>query len=188
MHRGGAPRGVEDGPAEIHDGPVAERAVKLDRAEGHVRCQAGDSAKSEELYGPVSHPPRREQPCEQREQENVAKRVGDRDELLQPGQFRVMHVWPDQERPRQQREPGREGQRVDHAALVLVRGPQVDEGQQADGVQRKGRQVKHVREGRKRKDHLELRRDQEAELARREAGKPGGQPQPWRLAGGPAEH
>ena len=188
MQRGGAPCGVEQGPAEVNDGPVAERAVQLDRAVGGVGHKAGDRASGEQLHGPCSSGTRSEQPREQREHQHVAERVGDRHGLLQPGQRLVVDVGPDQEGPRHQPEAGGKGQRVDQAAQVAVRGAPVDEHQQPGRVQRVAGQVEHVRVRREGQRHLELLGDQETQLARREAGEPRGEQDPRRLPGGPVDY
>ena len=188
VQRGGAPGGVEQGPAEIDDGPVVERPVQLDRVEGHVGHQAPEGAEGEELDAPGPARPRREQPHDQRQREHVAERIGDRHDFLQPVQVRIVHIGPDQEGPRQQRETGRERQRVDQAAPVLVGGPALDEDQKRDRIERKGQQVERVGKGGKGQHHAPLRRNQEAQLAGRETRLRGGEHEPRGLARGTVEY
>ena len=184
MEGRGAPRAVEDRPAEIDDGAAAKRPVQLEQAERHIGRQHPDGAEGQQVDGPGPPRPGDEEPGDHRQHEHVAERIGNRDALLDPGQLGVVHVGKDQVDPRQQGEPGGQGQGIDQAAPVPVRGAPPDEDQQPGGVERIRHQVQQVREGRKRDlRRQDLRQHEEAHLTGGEAQVRAGQQQPRRLAG-----
>ena len=150
MQRRSAPQQVEADPADVEQHVVVVRPVQQRQAVGRVGDEQGDHARGEQVERrlALAGVDREADGCGQ--QQDVAERVGDREDLGDRRQLGVVQVRGDQEHPGEQRQAERDDQRVDDARAVRLRVAAADEHEQARHERRVDRDVEAVAQGRER--------------------------------------
>ncbi len=150
VQRRGAPQQVEADPADVEDDLAVVGALERDDAVGEVGDEQRDDAQREQVEGRLAAAAVDGEADRGGEQQDVAERVGDRDELRDGAHRAVVQVRRDQRDPREQREAERHDQRVDDARAVALRVAPADEHQQARHERRVDEHVRAVAQRRER--------------------------------------
>ena len=150
VQRRGAPEQVEADPADVEDDLAVVGALERDDAVGEVGDEQRDDAQREKVEGGLAAAAVDGQADRGGEQQDVAERVGDRDELRDGAHRAVVQVRRDQRDPREEREAERHDQRVDDARAVALRVAPAHEHQQARHERRVDEHVRAVAQRRER--------------------------------------
>ena len=188
-HRGvqgrGAPQQVEADPADVEDDLAVVGAVQGHDAVGEVGDEQRHDRRGQQVEGRQALA-RVDREADGRGQEqDVAQRVGDRDELARHRHRLVVQVRRDQRDPREQRESQGHDQRVDDARAIALRVAPADEHQQAGHQRRVDGDVGAVAQRRERDVGAEEPRVAVGvEVAEPEQQHPDGEPAPRPARGG----
>ena len=150
VQRGRAPQEVEAEPAEVEHDLAVVGARERDQAVGEVGREQGEDARHEQIERGPARAGVDGEPDRGGEQQDVADRVGDRDELGDGRELLVVQRRLDQRDPRDQREAERHDQRVDRPGAVALRVAAADEDQQPHHQGRVDEDVGRVAERRER--------------------------------------
>ena len=131
VERRRTPEQVEADPADVEPHLAVVRARERDQAVGEVGGEQGHDARDEQVERRPARARVDGEPDRRREQQDVADRVGDRDQLGHRRELLVVERRLDQRDPRDQREAERDDQRVDRPGAVALRVAPPDEDQQA---------------------------------------------------------
>ena len=130
MQRRRSPQQVEADPADVEPELVGVGPVQDQQAVDEVGRQQQDDARAEQVERGRAPAAVEREPDRRREQQDVAERIGDRDELGDRRELVVVQVRRHQRDPLRQREADGEDQAVDHAAAVAAAAAPPDQQQQ----------------------------------------------------------
>ena len=150
VQRRRAPQQVEADPADVEPHLAVVGAREGDQAVGEVGREQGDDARDEQVERRPARARVHREPDGGREQQDVADRIGDRDQLGHRRELLVVQRRLDQRDPRDQREAERDDQRVDRTGAVALRVAPPHEDQQADHQRGVDEHVRRVAERRER--------------------------------------
>ncbi len=146
----GAPEEVEADPADVEQDLAVVGAVERHDAVDEVRDEQRDDARRHEAEGRAAPAAVDRETDGRREEQDVARRVGDRDELRDRVHRAVVDVRRDERHPRDEREAQGHDQRVDEPGAVALRVAAAHERQQADHERRVDEDVHRVADRRER--------------------------------------
>ena len=123
MQRGGAPQQVEADPADVEPDVAVVRPVQRAPGRRRVGDEQRDDARGQQVERGLALAGVDREADGRGEQQDVAERVGDRDELARRASARRRAgTGAIRNDPRQQRQAERDDQRVDDAGAVATRG------------------------------------------------------------------
>ena len=179
VQRRRAPQQVEADPADVEPHLAVVGAREGDEAVGEVGREQGDDAQGQEVERGPARARVDSEPDGGRQQQDVADRVGDRDQLRDGREPVVVQRGLDQCDPRDQRKPQCDDQGVDQPGAVALRVAPADQDQEARHERRVDDQVRRVPDRRER--HLVVEQPRVAvrvEVARPEEEEPEREPAP----------
>jgi hypothetical protein len=112
MERGCAPAQVEQHPTQVDGTANLPRSVELDVPVGRIGHQDATAAQGQQLHGPVAHGACEHEPKQQTQDDDVAKGITDRNDLLEQRHAMSADVRLDEKDPREQGARHGDDQRV----------------------------------------------------------------------------
>ena len=151
MQRGRAPQQVEEDPAGVHPQLVVVGVVQREDAVDEVGAEQRDDARDQQVEGRAALAGVDGEADARGEQDDVAHRVADRDELRHQAERVIVDVGGDQEDPGDQRQAQRHDHRVDRPRAVGALVAPANQEHEADHQHRVDREVDRVA-GRRERD------------------------------------